>query len=528
MNCFLLAMKNPEGAINGRIPIGLLLLSAILGCQALSAEPLTDSEARGKQFYLTGIPPSGKPVKAMVGPESTELSGSEVPCFGCHGEDGKGRPEGGIVPTDITFEYLSLPYGHNHDNGRKHGAFTAETILMAVTGGIDPSGNRLDSAMPRYTLSAGDSADLIAYLKRLSSDADPGLTETTIRLGTLLPTRGPLADIGLAMKDMLSAYFDELNVQGGIYNRKIRLEVAEFTGDADSTAKNLRRLLEDEPIFALIAPFAPNLEQDILLLSMSRDVPQIGPYTLFPENDPIRSRATFYLRPGLNDEAAAMVDYAADRLHLKNPTARVIAPADNHFQKAAEVIEKQSLIRDLGPIALLAYPPHQFEGRSIAAELEKQPPEVIYFFGSDDELRMLLKSLKGFKPQPYVFCSGALTGTTVFNEAFYNPIFLSVLSPPNDPKNTNEFFRLIKRHRLMMHHLPAQALAYSAAKLLAEGLQRTGRKLSRKKLITTLEQIARFDTGLMSTLSFGPGQHLGSRKVRIISATAKDNRFIKR
>lgn len=521
-------MKNPEGAINERLPIGLLLLAAMGWCQASSAESLTESEARGKQFYLTGIPASGKPVKAMVGPESTALPGNEVPCLGCHGEDGKGRPEGGIVPPDITFEHLTLPYGHDHHNGRKHAAFSAETIIKAVTGGIDPSGNRLDSAMPRYTLSVGDSADLIAYLKRLTSNTDPGLTETTIRLGTLLPTSGPLAGIGLAMKDMLSAYFDEVNAQGGIYNRKIQLEVAEFTGDADSTTKNLRRLLEDDPIFALIAPFAPNLEQDVLLQSESRNVPQIGPYTLFPDNDPIRSRTTFYLRQGLNDEAAAMVNYAAEVLHLKNTTARVIAPANPNFQKTAEEIKQQSLIRDLGHVSLRAYQTGQFPGEAIAAELERQSPKVIYFFGSDEELRVLLKRTEGLKPKPYVFCSGALTGTTVFNQSFYNPVFMSLPSLPSAPKNTDEFFRLIKQHRLLMHHFPAQALAYSAAKLLTEGLQRTGRKLSRKKLITTLEQIARFDTGLISTLSFGPGQHLGSRKVRMISAAAKDNRVNKR
>ncbi len=487
---------------------------------------MTASEARGKQLYLTGESPSGKPVKALVGPESTELSGTEVPCAGCHGEDGQGRPEGGIVPTDITFEHLTLAYGHNHDNGRKHPAFTAETIITAVNGGVDPAGNRLDSAMPRYTLSGSDSADLIAYLKRLSTDADPGLTDTAIHLGTLLPTRGPLAGMGLAMKDMLSAYFDEVNAHGGIYNRKILLEVAEYTGSADSTIRNVRRLLETEPVFALIAPFAANMEQDILLLSESRGVPQIGPYTLFPEDDPARSRSAFYLLPGLNNESRAMVDYAADVLHLKNISSMVISPENNNIQKAAEAIEKQSGTRGLGPVTRLTYPPYEFQSQAFAAQLKKQSPEVIFFFGANDELRTILKSAGELKPRPYVFVSGSLTGSNVFDEMFRDRIFLSFPSQSRDQPNADEFFRLIKRNKLTTEYLTAQAVSYSAAKLLTEGLQRTGRELSRKKLISMLENIYQFDTGVMPSLSYGPNRHIGSAAVTIVPAAQKGGHFI--
>jgi len=104
MNYFSLAMKNPEDAIQALNPLGLLLLSALLWCQSLSAGPLTASETRGKQLYLSGGSPSGRPIQVLVGPESAKLAGVDVPCASCHGEDGEGRPEGGIVPPDITFD----------------------------------------------------------------------------------------------------------------------------------------------------------------------------------------------------------------------------------------------------------------------------------------------------------------------------------------------------------------------------------------------------------------------------------------
>ncbi|MFZ2312701.1 MAG: hypothetical protein WAV82_08795, partial [Methylobacter sp.] len=131
-------------------------------------------------------------------------------------------------------------------------------------------------------------------------------------------------------------------------------------------------------------------------------------------------------------------------------------------------------------------------------------------------LRTLLKSAGELKPRPYVFVSGSLTGSNVFDEMFRDRIFLSFPSQSCDQPNADEFFRLIKRNNLTTEHLAAQAVSYSAARLLAEGLQRTGRELSRKKLISTLENIYQLDTGVMPSLSYAPNRHIGSAAVTIV------------
>jgi ABC-type branched-subunit amino acid transport system substrate-binding protein len=110
----------------------------------------------------------------------------------------------------------------------------------------------------------------------------------------------------------------------------------------------------------------------------------------------------------------------------------------------------------------------------------------------------------------------------MFNEAPGSRIFMSLSLAPPAQASADEFFRLIKRNNLSMHHLTAQAVSYSAAKLLAEGLQRTGRDLSRKKLINTLETIYQFDTGVIPLLSYGSNRHIGSTAVTIVSASRNE------
>jgi hypothetical protein len=105
-------------------------------------------EAAGRRLYLEGVRPSGEPLRALVGFGQTPLSGQAVACGNCHGADGQGRPEGGVLPLAIGWEELTKPYGHAHAS-RRHGAFDERSFARAVNEGLDPAGNRLDWPMPK-------------------------------------------------------------------------------------------------------------------------------------------------------------------------------------------------------------------------------------------------------------------------------------------------------------------------------------------------------------------------------------------
>ncbi|HEV8485483.1 MAG TPA: hypothetical protein VGV87_18210, partial [Blastocatellia bacterium] len=87
---------------------------------ATSQDPLSLRESRGKQIFVRGTSPSGKEILAYLGESSLELPGSSMPCANCHGLDGKGKPEAGVTPSNLTSEALTKPYGLTHPDGRKH------------------------------------------------------------------------------------------------------------------------------------------------------------------------------------------------------------------------------------------------------------------------------------------------------------------------------------------------------------------------------------------------------------------------
>ncbi len=148
-----------------RVTLTALLIAAV----AVSAARSQSDPGRGQRIYLSGESASGAEIIALLerGGEGVEVPASVLPCAGCHGLDGRGVPEGGVSPSDITWGALTSPDGVAHESGRAHPPYTEESLKRAIAAGIDPAGDTLHAVMPRYRMSADDMSELVAYLKGL-------------------------------------------------------------------------------------------------------------------------------------------------------------------------------------------------------------------------------------------------------------------------------------------------------------------------------------------------------------------------
>src|SRR5215216_7216863 len=190
-----------------------------------------------------------------------------------------------------------------------HPAFSEASFTRLLTSGLDPAGNKLAVAMPTYRMPQEDMANLIAYLKRIETDTDPGVTDTSIVLGTVLPEKAALSGLAQSMGDVLQAYFAEINSRGGIYNRKIELRV--MYGDSKATVPNMKHLIDDDQVFAIVSGLTAGAEAGVAALTQEKEVPFVGPSTLLPQRGLPLNRYVFYLLPGLKEQARALVTFAA-------------------------------------------------------------------------------------------------------------------------------------------------------------------------------------------------------------------------
>ena len=331
---------------NPRLKIAALALltfvtSCVIATSAIADGGLSPQERRGKAIYLRGESPSGKEIKAMVG--DMDLPPSTVTCAGCHGQRGEGKTEGGVTAGNLTWSNLVKTYGHTHPNGRKHGPFDEKLFTRSLVHGLDPAGNKMAVAMPHYEMAPEDVADLIAYLKRIDADHDPGLTENSVKVATLLPPSGPLAETGAAMKDVLAAYFANVNEKGGIYNRRIELQTAETGSDAASTAANARMLIEKDQVFAMVSGLSAGADKEVVALTQEAEIPFMGPLTLLPQADFQANRNVFYLLPGTSEQARALVNFAArSKPELKKSRLAIVHSENELSVAAAAAVDDQA------------------------------------------------------------------------------------------------------------------------------------------------------------------------------------------
>jgi hypothetical protein len=96
----------------------LSLCIAFISVSEVSAQDsLALRQSRGRQIYRQGTSQSGKEILAYIGDASVEVPGSSIACAGCHGLDGRGKPEGGVNPSNVTWESLTKPYGSKNLEG---------------------------------------------------------------------------------------------------------------------------------------------------------------------------------------------------------------------------------------------------------------------------------------------------------------------------------------------------------------------------------------------------------------------------
>jgi len=462
---------------------------------------------------------SGREITAMLG--DIEVPASTIPCAGCHGLRGEGKTEGGVTAGDLTWTNLVKPYGHTHPSGRKHGPFTESSFIRAVVNGVDSSGNNLLVAMPRYKLTAEDMADLLAYVKRLDTDLDPGLTDTGVTVGVILPTAGALADTGTAMKDVFNAYFDDVNSRGGIFSRKIQVKFADAGAGGAASAGVAQSFAQKEQIFAFVGGLSAGADEQLAAVARNDEIPFIGPSTLLPHYENPVNRYLFYLLPGVAEQAASLVNFAATQSELQQASLAIVY-ADNPLSMAAAAAAEDRA-KKLGRAVKVkqSFASNNFDAKAIVQDLKSKNVGAVFLFSTGAEPSGLLTEAAAANWTPYLFALGVMAGKDLPNPGpeFKGKIYLAFPTVPSDisKEGLDEFRALLEKYKFAPRHTASQLSAFAAAKVFVEALTRAGKDLSRDKLVTTLEGFYEYETGVTPHITFGPNRRVGAAGAYVVS-----------
>jgi branched-chain amino acid transport system substrate-binding protein len=120
---------------------------------------------------------------------------------------------------------------------------------------------------------------------------DPGITDTTIKIGGSFALTGPLAVTAPLAKGM-QAYFASVNAKGGVNGRKIDFTALDDGYDPARGLANMRQLVEDDQVFA-VTGFGISQTASVGYLTAQR-VPQV--FVFNGDSTTNKSAAAPYIR----------------------------------------------------------------------------------------------------------------------------------------------------------------------------------------------------------------------------------------
>ena len=487
---------------------------------ALAAEEPAPSErsaaiSRGRQIYLTGVPVNGAPLSASVGDPAMDVPASILKCSNCHGSDGRGKAEGGVTPANIRWEELTKP-ATSGPAGRRRGAYSGKLLVRAIALGIDASGNRLDPAMPRYRLTHEQAADLVAYLEVLGRETDPGVTETSLKIGVVLPPAS-ITGSAQAIREVIAAFVLQVNEQGGFYGRKVRLSFVTSPDEIEARAGAIRDFVETEQPFALISSYVAGCEEEIGRYLEENKIPLIGPIALYAKDEPSRHRHVFHLVAGLAGQGEALGRFAAQLPQLKHSVALMVRrEGDDQIRTLTETIGKRLI--DGGWVAARDVALSETSTPDWAALLWGGDTCSVFWFAPASGLDEFYRAAVKAGSYPFLFAPSALTGRELLSApaGFAGRIFSSFPTLPSDQTSAgrSELLKLAGEGHVFDGNFPRIAL--SSAKLLAHGLRQMGKEVSREKLVETLENFYDYNTGQTPAVTFNRNRRVGAQGVHVV------------
>lgn len=351
--------------------------------------------------------------------------------------------------------------------------------------------------------------------------AAPALAQADRRivLGQSCALTGPAAQLGLQMNSGARIYFDALNAAGGINGSTIELRVLDDGYEPDRCQANTERLIKDE-VFALFGYVGTPTSLAALPLVNAERIPFIGAFTGAEAlRDPF-SRSVFHVRASYYDETALIVKQLT-ALGLNK--IAVFRQNDSYGQAGLDGVVRALEARQLKPVAVGTVERNTVDVAAAVQAIVPTMPDAVVQIGAYKGCAAFIRAARkaGFGG---TFHNVSFVGTQALADelgADGAGVVISQVMPFPFSTTTpiaREFIAAVKAAGSGASANYSSMEGYIAAKMLAEGLRRAGRTLSRDTLVTGLETMQRWDLGGFSC-SFGPRDHTGSSFVELSMLT---------
>jgi branched-chain amino acid transport system substrate-binding protein len=330
-------------------------------------------------------------------------------------------------------------------------------------------------------------------LAGVAAQAQDGVSKTSIVLGQSVAMTGPGSALALPFHQGAKLYFDRLNAAGGVNGRKIELVTLDDRGNAQQTAANTKKLL-DQGILSLFGYYGSPQVTAAYPMIKDGDVLMFAPMSAADEFRGAMYGNVYSIRPGYSEEAAAITRHA-ETLGAK----RLAILHGNDSESLAALDSAQRTMTSLGANVVATA---VMTSGSVANSVDKAiaaKPESVLVIGDSNSAANAVRDVraKGFRGPIYGFSN---TGESLLAEEL-GSIGAGVVVVRVVPKSDTPKVAVVRE---MLADAEAAKLGkpnvymlegYIAARVYSEALRRIQRDPNRARLKKAIEGLDDVNVG---------------------------------
>ena len=364
----------------------------------------------------------------------------------------------------------------------------------------------------------------VAWLVTVAQAGDEGVTPSEIRLGASQVLSGPLGPQTQQYGEGARLLFESVNAAGGIHGRKIAFKTLDDGFDPKRAVENTRQLIEQDKVFMLFNSTGTAQTAAVLpLLKTSRTI-LFGPVT-----------GASSMREGVNPYLFHV------RASYANETERIFAQLkqigvnrvvffyqdDGLGKTLLGEVKKASAAAGLPLAAEVRLDPAAPDMAAAAAATAQAQPQAVIVGAAGQTFPAFAKAVLATQTRP-TFYGYSVASVDVIRRELQDKargIVLAQIMP--SLRNASipvvaEYLRLLKARSPDATPSASQFEGFVHARLLVEGLRRTGRDLNTASFIQTMEGAGEIAFGRF-TARYSAKSHNGSDYVELAIIDADGN-----
>jgi len=361
---------------------------------------------------------------------------------------------------------------------------------------------------------------IVALLLLLSSSLV--FSADTIKLGMTAVLTGPSAALGNDMRSGIESYLQQVNLQGGVQDRRLEFIVYDDGYEPERAAQNMRKLIDDDEVLAVLGNIgtptaivtAPIAQEKHTLLfgafsggSVLRKTPN-SPYII-------------NYRPSYAEETAEMINGLLDS-GIKPEEIAFFTQRDGYGEAAYQGAINALEAYDFKGTLLLShgrYTRNTLNVEDAVAVLLDNPitPKAVIMAGGYAPSAKFIELLREELPDIW-FLNVSFVGSHSLQKALShdveNVIVTQVVpSLKSSLPIINEYVYALKEYDPQIEANSVSLEGFIVAKIFHQALLRIEADISKKSIIEAIESLGKLDIGLGEDIYFDGSEHQAIHKL---------------